>query len=200
MEFIGTFFFVFVIAMGGHAFAAAAMLMAWVYIGSLISGGHFNPAVSLAVAMRGKLAWDKLAGYMIAQICGGIAAYLLTYYIHGQVMVPEPMVHLLPAFIVEVLLASVLALVVLVVTTTQKLSGHNTFGLAIGFTIPALAAIGKTTSGGLFNPAIAFGASIVGAVLGGHVVLGHLVMYVLGALLGGALASYLFHYFGMENK
>ena len=55
MEFLGTFL-IFTIAMTSNSFAIAAMLMAWVYIGGYISGGHYNPMVSLAVALRGRLA------------------------------------------------------------------------------------------------------------------------------------------------
>ena len=49
IEFLGTFFLILTIALTGNAIAIAAMLMAWIYIGGYISGGHYNPAVSLGV-------------------------------------------------------------------------------------------------------------------------------------------------------
>jgi aquaporin Z len=202
MECIGTFFFVFTVAATGNPFAIAAMLMAWVYIGGYISGGHYNPAVSLAVALRGRLEWDEARNYMIAQILGGIIAFAMTSYFYGHITIPKPGlgISLLQAFIMEVLLACVLALVVLTVATTEKFKESHVFGFAIGFTIPALAALGGPISGGLFNPAIPLGAAIVGAFKRMPISYEHLAMYVVGALLGGFLAAYLFTYFHTQDN
>jgi aquaporin Z len=202
MEFLGTFFLVLTIAMTGNPFAIAAMLMAWVYIGGYISGGHYNPAVSLAVAARGRLAWHELPWYWLAQVLGGIAAYLLTAHLRGAISIPMPghNVTLGQAFIMEILLAFVLALVVLVVATSERLKIGHIFGFAIGFTIPALAYLGGPISGGLFNPAIALGANIVGALKGMTISWEHLFMYVIGALVGGLLAACAYKYFLKENN
>lgn len=196
MEFVGTFFFILSIALTGNSIAIASMLMAWVYIGSLISGSHYNPMVSVAVALRGRMEWSEVPGYIIAQILGGFAAFAFTHFIHGTIAIPHPgaEVTLLQAFIVEVLLAFVLALVILIVATNESFEGNDIFGLAIGFTIPALAAVGGPISGGLFNPAIAIGAAAFGYIKGMAVSQSHLAMYVGGAFLGGALAAYLYNY------
>lgn len=201
VEFLGTFFFILTIAMTSNPFAIAAMLMAWVYIGGYISGAHYNPMVSLAVALVGKLSWKKLPWYMLAQVLGGILAFIMTRFWHGMITIPMPGVHvtLLQAFIMEVLLAFVLALVILVVAMSEKFKGNDIFGLAIGFTIPALAYLGGPISGGLFNPAIALGATIVGIFGGAPIVWEHLIMYVAGAFLGGFLAACAFKYFIAEN-
>lgn len=202
MECLGTFFFVLTIIVTGNALAIAAMLMAWVYIGGYVSGGHYNPAVSLAVALRGRLSREELLRYMGAQIVGGFAAYLIAAFIGSQIVLPAPgtNVTLLQAFVVEILLAFVLALVVLTVATSERFKGSQVFGVAIGFTIPALAILGSPISGGLFNPAIALGAAFFGLINGLAVIWPHVLMYVAGALIGGFLAAYTFHHFGLDEK
>lgn len=202
MEFIGTFFFIFAIAMTGNPFAIAAMLMAWVYIGGAVSGAHYNPAVTLAVALRGHLAWSNVPKYMVAQILGGLSAFALSYFFTGSVQYTQPGqgVTFLQAFIMEVLLAFVLALVVLVVATWDKFRPNYVFGFAIGFTILALAFVGSPVSGGLFNPAISLGSALLALILHAPHLSWELVgMYVGGALLGGALAAYAFKYLILDE-
>lgn len=200
MEFLGTFFFIFTITMTANPIAIAAMLMAWVYIGAFVSGSHYNPLLSFAVALRGRLAWHDVPWYMLAQILGGFVAFALTAFLHGAVAIPSPAPHVtfLQALIVETLLSFVLALIVLVVVTSEKYKGNDIFGLAIGFTVLALAVLGATTSGGLFNPAIALGGTIYSLLHGVSPVWEHVVMYVGGAFLGAFLAAAAFHYFVAE--
>lgn len=200
IEFLGTFFLVLTIAMTGDPLAIAAMLMAWVYIGGFISGAHYNPAVSLAVTLRGKLSWIEAARYMAAQIAGGFSAFAMTAFLNGKVIMPAPgaAFTLQQALIVEVLLAFILAYVVLTVATSESFKNSQIFGFAIGFTIPALAILGSPISGGLFNPAIAIGANLFGALKGMPIVLPHVIMYVGGAFLGGYLAAYAFRHFTVK--
>ena len=98
-EFIGTFFLVSTI---GHTvigalpgviapLAIGSILMVMVYAGGHISGGHYNPAVTLAVWMRGKCATADVPGYMIAQVLGGVVAAFLVLFMKGQPTV-TPMV------------------------------------------------------------------------------------------------------------
>lgn len=200
MEFLGTFFLVLTFALTGNPFAIASILMAWVYIGGFVSGAHYNPAVSLAMAIRGRLGWQHVPYYMAAQILGGILAFALAYFLHGSINIPTPATNLLHAFIVEILLAFVFAFVVLAVATANVFKNNDIFGLAIGFTIPALAYIGGPISGGLFNPAIALGANLFGLVKKIPVEWSHVGMYVGGALIGGALAAYAFDYLLVDVK
>ena len=189
IEGIGTFFFILTVIMTANPIASAAMLMAWVYIGGFISGGHYNPAVTLAVALRGKLPLDRVPGYWLAQILGGFAAFAMTYFLRSSVTIPAPVVGLAPAFVLEILLAFVLALVVLTVATSAKFKDSRIFGVAIGFTIAALALLGSPISSGLFNPAIALGGMLFSITRGMRIIWPHVLMYVTGALLGGFLAA-----------
>jgi aquaporin Z len=202
IEFLGTFFFILTIAMTGNAFAIAAMLMAWIYIGGAISGGHYNPLVSLAVSLRGRLEKKLVAWYMLAQIAGGLAAYALAGFLNHVFELPAPGANITigQACAVEILLAFVFALVILVVATSDQFKGNHIFGFAIGFTIPALAALGGPISGGLFNPAIALGAAGYALLTDVPVIYAHTVMYVGGALLGGALAALFFNYMYVSAK
>jgi aquaporin Z len=201
MECLGTFFFIATIALTKSPFAIASMLMAWLYIGGFVSGGHYNPAVTLAVALRNRISFDTAIRYMIAQIIGGFLAYAFVFYIKGSYVVPAPgaNINLLQAGLVEILLAFVFCLVVLTVATTERYRGVSIFGFAIGFTVPALAAFGGPISGGLFNPAIAIGSHIFAAFQGMSIVWEQLGMYVIGALIGAALAAYAYDYFDIQH-
>ena len=73
-EFLGTMFFLYVILATGDAVAIGLALMAAIFILGKKSGGHFNPAVSVMMAVAGKLSMKDLAPYVVAQIAGGLAA------------------------------------------------------------------------------------------------------------------------------
>jgi len=199
-EFIGTFFFVLVIALvvtpGGQAWAPLAIgatLMVVVYMGGHVSGGHYNPAVSLAVYLRGKLAAKDVLPYMVAQILGAIAAAYISYLLLGQTFAPSPAASAatVGAVMVELLFTFLLALVVLNTATSKHTQGNSYYGLAIGFTIVVAAFAGGGISGGAFNPAVAAGPTLVNAICGGGT-LGNLWIYLVGPFLGGALAAFVF--------
>ena len=77
VEFLGVFVFVYVILATGNPVAIGATLTAIIYAVRNISGGHINPAVSIAMNLAGKINTTKLAGYIAAQILGAVAAVLL---------------------------------------------------------------------------------------------------------------------------
>jgi len=194
-EFIGTFFLVLTIGLtvlGGTPFAPLAIgaaLMVMVYMGGHTSGGHYNPAVSLAVMLRGKLATKDLLPYMLAQLAGALAAALVTRAITGHTFAPAPADSASPlaALLVELLFTFALALMVLNTATSSRTQGNSYYGLAIGFTVTVGAFAGGPISGGAFNPAVGVGPTIVDALLGDGT-FGHLWLY----LLGGVLAALVF--------
>ena len=170
VEFIGTFFLVLVIGLtvlGGGAGAVApvaigSVLTVMVYAGGGISGAHYNPAVTLAVWMRGKCATKDVAPYMTAQIVAAIVAGLTATYLKNNPFVTAPTPDIPRALLNEFLFTFALATVVLHTTTAKRSAGNNYYGLAIGFTVLAGAYAGGAISGGAYNPAVAVGISVMG--------------------------------------
>ncbi len=199
-EFVGTFFLVFTIGLTVTAgapmapLAIGSSLMIMVYMGGHVSGAHYNPAVSLALLLRGKLgSVGEFAGYVASQLAGAVVAALATYLIVGQTLkvAPADSASTLAALLVEILFTFALALVVLNVAASAKTRGNSFYGLAIGFTITVGAFAGGPISGGAFNPAVGTGPILVDALLGGGS-LSHLWLYLVGPFLGGAVAAGVF--------
>jgi aquaporin Z len=197
-EFIGTFVLVATIGftvLQESVFAPVAIgsaLMIAVYMGGHISGAHYNPAVTLGVWMRGTLDSRFVAGYMVAQLLGAFVAALFVRWLVGQSFVPLPggANTMLQALAAEIVFTFVLVLVVLNVATDEATAGNSYYGLAIGFTVLAGAFAVGAISGGAFNPAVGLGPAIVHAMTGGPV--GHVWLYLVGPLLGGALAAWVY--------
>ena len=74
MEFLGTLFFLYVILATGQALAIGLALTVAIMVGGKVSGGNFNPAVSIMMAAAGKLSMKDLLPYIVAQVAGGLAA------------------------------------------------------------------------------------------------------------------------------
>jgi aquaporin Z len=197
-EFIGTFFLVFTICISVQSKASLAplaiglVLAAMVFAGGHVSGAHYNPAVTLAVYLRGKLPARDIAPYMGAQILGAVAAALISGVVLGTR--PETAFSvtgraLVAALIVEVLVTFALAYVVLSVATSKDHPNNSFYGLAIGFTVLAGAVTVGGISGGVFNPAVAIGVSVAGMVSWSMI-----WVYLTANLAGGALAAVAFRY------
>lgn len=169
-EFIGTFFLVFTVGMtvlgpnSAAAFAPLAIgsiLAVMIYAGGHISGGHYNPAVSLAVFIRGKLPAVDLIFYWIAQLVAGAAAAYATLYFKGAPGTTPLLLEQNHALLAEFLFTFALCFVVLNVATAKETSLNSYFGFAIGFTVLAGAYAVGAVSGGAFNPAVALGATLL---------------------------------------
>jgi aquaporin Z len=192
-EFIGTFFLVFTIVLTGLAGAALAplaigvVLAALVFAGGHTSGAHYNPAVTVAVWLRGKLPTTDVLPYMLAQIAGAVAAAGIGWYA-ADAQPPTAFHvsgrHLVAALAVELLVTFALAFVVLNVATSKDHPNNSFYGLAIGFTVLAGAVSVGGISGGVFNPAVAIGVSAAGMISWSM-----LWVYLVANLAGGALAA-----------
>jgi aquaporin Z len=198
-EFIGTFFLTLTVclAVTGDrpipALAIGSALMVMVYMGGHVSGGHYNPAVSLAVFLSKKLPSSDFVPYVIAQMLGAIAAAYVSYLVLGRTFAPAPgtSISAVSAILVEALFTFALALTVLNVACSEKTKGNSYYGLAIGFTIVVAAFAGGWISGGAFNPAVGTGPTVIHSIFGGGS-LANLWIYYAGPLAGGALASVVF--------
>ena len=171
VEFIGTFFLVATIGFtvlepkGAGAMAPLAIgssLMIMVFAGGHVSGGHYNPAVTLAVFLRGKCPALDVVPYWIAQVLGaGVAAGTVLYM--KNYPKPTAMTLDIPrALLAEFLYAFALCYVVLNAATAKGTAGNSFYGLAIGFTVVVGAYAVGAISGGAFNPAVAVGITVMG--------------------------------------
>lgn len=197
VEFIGTFFLVLVVGLcvigpfvGALApLAIGSVLVVMVYAGGYISGGHYNPAVTLAVWMRGKCAAHDVPWYMIAQfIAGAIAALVVLALRTGNVITPVT-INVPAALLAEFLFTFALVYVVLNVATSRRTEGNSYYGLAIGFTLMVAAFAIGNVSGAAINPAVAVGLTVMGLLA-----VGNIWIYLVADFIGGAVAAVTFRY------
>lgn len=192
VELIGTFFLVFTVGntvIGKCDIAPLAIglsLMVMIFAGGHVSGGHFNPAVTLAVWWRGKCDSKDVVPYIAAQIIGAVlAALVVIFVLQGKGSAGDVKVG--PAFVAELLGTLALAWVVLNVATTRANANNSFYGLAIGMTVTAMAFALGPVSGAAFNPAVAIGATAMGLIKGGN-----LWVYLVACSLGGLAAAQIF--------
>jgi aquaporin Z len=192
VEFIGTFFLVFTVGIAVRQaapfapFAIGSILMVMIFAGGHVSGGHFNPAVTLAAFLRGRCDKKDVVPYWVAQFVAAVVAALLVNVVLGsRADVAKIAVRAtLPSFIVEFLFTFALAWTVLNVATTKATMGNSFYGLAIGFTVLVGAITVGGISGGAFNPAVGLGVWTMGLES-----LQQFGVYLISDLLGAAVAA-----------
>ena len=203
VELIGTFFLVLVIGLTAIApgagplgpLAIGLVLMVMVYAGAHISGAHYNPAVTLAVWMRGACRAKDVPGYLIGQAGGAVLAALFAgWVVRGLPIIPIE-INWKRALPLELVFTFALAYVVLNVATVKRTAGNSYFGLAIGMTVAAAAYAAGGISGGMFNPAVAVGLTVLGLSQGDN-----LWVYLLATLAGGALAALAFKFTNTDRS
>ncbi|HET9100304.1 MAG TPA: aquaporin [Acidobacteriaceae bacterium] len=203
MELIGTFFLVLTIGMsviaGGSGvippLAIGSILMVMIYAGGHISGGHYNPAVTLGVWIRGRCSTKDVAPYMIFQVIGAVLAAFAVKYLTPGMPIATRELAVMPELLAEFLFTFALVFVVLNSATSKDNNGNSFYGLAIGFTVLAGAfAVGGIASAA-FNPAVAVGISSMGLVSWSR-----LWIYIVANFSGGALAAVTFRLLCPEDK
>ena len=203
IEFIGTFFLAMTVGMtviGASAGALAPVaigsaLMIMVYAGGHVSGGHYNPAVTLAVWLRGRCATKDVLPYWVAQILGALAASAVVLFLKGDTMATPTDLKAQPALLAEFLGTFALCYVVLNVATAKATAGNSNYGLAIGFTVMVMAYALGGVSGGAFNPAVATGITVMHLAKASN-----FWIYLLGNLGGGAVAALTFKFVNPDDK
>jgi aquaporin Z len=203
VEFIGMFLFVFTVGMATESanksgailapIAIGSVLMVIVFAGGHVSGGHYNPAVSTAVWIRGKIKANEYVAYMITQFVAAVLGGLLVNAIGGK-QTAGVTAATGKMLVVEFLFTFALAYVVLNVATAKGTEGNSFYGLAIGFILVVGVISVGWISGGAFNPAIALGATVLGAFKWSHI-----WIYLLADFLGGAAAALAFLYIQGEH-
>jgi aquaporin Z len=206
VEFIGAFFLVFTIGMvafepnaapkGFAPLAIGSALMVMIYAGGHISGGHYNPAVTLAVAIRGRCPWRDVPFYMGAQVLAALAAVFIVPIAKGTPTIEPMKLSILPTLLAEFLFTFALAYVVVNVATAKNNAGNSNYGLAIGFTVLVGAYAVGSISGGAFNPAVAVALAAWGVLPSTSAIW----MYLVANFLGGALAGFAFNNLNPEDR
>jgi aquaporin Z len=197
VEFIGTFFLVFTVGMATAKagagvlapLAIGAVLMVMVFAGGHISGGHYNPAVSTSVLVRGKMTPAEWITYVLVQCIAAVVAGLVVRAFNGGASAAN-LASTWKILLAEFLFTFALAYVVLNVATSRETEGNSFYGLAIGFTVAAGALAVGGISGGAFNPAVAVGASVIGILKWSHIWI-YLLANFGGGLIAGAWFLYL---------
>jgi aquaporin Z len=192
IELIGTFFLVLTVGMtaayapgaGAMAPVAIGMVLAiMIYAGGPISGGHYNPAVTVGVWLRGACPATDVGPYIGSQALGAVLASLVAAFLTGGDCSPMSL-NVVPVLVAEFLFTFALVFVILNVATTKAVEGNSYFGLAIGGTVMVGAYAVGGISGGAFNPAVALGLVIMGAVP-----MASIWMYLVACFLGGIVAA-----------
>jgi aquaporin Z len=169
-------------------------LMVLVYMGGHISGAQYNPAVAIAVWIRGGQDGRRTIAYIMAQIAGGLAGALIGSWLTGKPLMVQPAA---TAPLASVLLAEfvgtfALVLVILNVATHPATKGNPYYGAAIGGTVLACAATLGPISGGAFNPAVGVCPAIVNILTGQGVTLLASWIYIVGPVAGAIAAALIF--------
>jgi aquaporin Z len=195
VEFIGTFFLVFTVGTATAKLnptgpiaplAIGSVLMVMVFAGGYISGGHYNPAVSTGAMVRGKLTQQEWVAYIVTQLVAGVIGGLFASIVAGH-QHAGPLGGTGKVLLAELLFTFALVWVVLNVATAKGQEGNSFFGLAIGFTVLAGAFAVGAISGGAFNPAVALGQIVHGAVG-----FSNIWKYWLAQFIAGAVAGWVF--------
>ena len=202
-EFIGTFFLVLIVgctvipaAAGVIApLAIGAALMVMVFATGHVSGGHLNPAVTLAVFLRGTCPARDVIPYWVAQIVAGVVAAFVAVYLCGRSGTPMEIKSVPMAFVAEFLFTFALTFVVLNVATAKGTANNSFYGLAIGMTVMTGAFAVGGISGGAFNPAVAVGIGIMKLVD-----LSQIWIHIVADLAGAAIAAFTFKIFNPGDE
>lgn len=195
MELIGALFLVLTYSMVGNPLAIGTMLAVLVYMGAHISGSHYNPAVSLAMWLRGKLGGRDMLFYMFFQLLGAFLAAGIYFLLAGKHYYPSPApgIGYWKIFLVELLFTFFFVFVFLTVFTAKKFKANGMYGLIIGFAILPVVFLGGT-----YNPVISVGPALLNLASGGMAIK-HVPAYLLGTLTGGVLSTLFYRYIYCEE-
>ena len=179
----------------GTAFAFGLSVIAMAYTIGGISGCHINPAITLCVALSGRMTWKDACGYWCGQVIGAIVAGAILLLLTKVVSAPDLTGGLGTngvanaggvggAFLVEVIATFLFVLVVLG-TTDSKVGAGNLAGLAIGLTLVLVHLVCINLTGTSVNPARSIGP----ALFAGGQALKDLWVFICAPLVGGALSA-----------
>ena len=202
VEFIGTFFLVLtigcvVVTDAPHVskpLAIGFVLMVMVYAGGHVSGAHYNPAVTLAVWLRGRCDTKDVVPYIVAQLGAALMAAIVVGFLVGP-GTPMTISNVPQALLAELLFTFALAFVILNVATAKATAGNSFYGLAIGLTVAGAAFTIGDISGCALNPAVAIGAAMMKLVN-----FQDIWIHLVADCAGGAAAASAFKFINPEDR
>ena len=211
-EFLGTFALVFIgagavlvngitggaLGLVGIAFAHGLVLMTMIYALAHISGAHFNPAITIAMALNRRIDAMKALGYIVSQLLGAaVAGFMLLFMFPAATSAQLwgfPMdVGMGFGIAVEAVLTFFLVSVVYGVAVNKK-APAGFYGLAIGLVLTYDILFGGTQTGGAMNPARAFGPALASGFWGTQAI------YWLGPIIGALVAGLVYEYLLADQK
>ena len=188
-ELVGTFFLVLIIGLSKNPLAIGFGLTVLVYMGAHISGAHYNPVVSLAMLLRKEINSSDFFKYLVAQILGAfIAAFVVSIMSSNMQVQPDLQESIAMILLAELIFTYLLVFVILNVATHPNLDGNSFYGLAIGLTVMAGAYSVGPLSGGVFNPAVSIGPSLVDLITDAGISQ-HFTWYYLTAPIAGSILA-----------
>jgi glycerol uptake facilitator protein len=184
---------------GGLAFGFA-LVIAVLVVGS-ISGAHVNPSVTVALALRGRFPWRDVPAYVGAQLVGGVLAALVMFlsFGHSGSKAGLAATHLTPPYdsgkyLVAALLLEAVGTFLLCYTvislTDPRRTGNTPLAFGIGFALAVGAMAAGAATGGSLNFARTFGPELMLSMTGGSAQWGHIWVYLIGPMVGAAIAAY----------
>jgi MIP family channel proteins len=211
-EFIGTFALVFIgagavlvnavsggaVGLVGIALAHGLVLMSMIYALASVSGAHFNPSVTIAMALNRRIGAGQALGYVASQLLGAAAAGFLLLFLFPAAT-PEQL-YGFPLSIgtgfgiaLEAVLTFFLVFVIYGVAVNRK-APAGFFGLAIGLVLTYDILMGGTQTGAAMNPARAFGPALASGIWEPQII------YWLGPVIGAVLAGIVYEYILSKEK
>lgn len=206
VEFVGTFFLLLAIGLNvapgasvplGGALAPLAIgltLMVMVYAGGHMSGAHYNPAVTVAVFLRGRCKASDVVPYILSQLLGGVGGSVLALYLIPPALAQPVVIDTVRVFLAEFVFTFALAYVVLNVATSKATAGNSYYGLAIGATVMSGAFAVGSISGAAFNPAVVLGVVIMGLANPANI-----WVYLVANFLGSVVAALVFRTLNQDD-
>ena len=212
-EFIGTFALIFIGAGAGAvigggtggfagiiaiAFAHGLVILTFAYAYGAISGGHFNPAVTVGLLTAGEISVSDAVAYIVSQLVGGIVGGLLLLMVlggaetglgkpglfSGQIGTVTVTVSWFAGFVIEAVLAFFLVNTIL--NTAVAGRGGDLAPVAIGFTLVLNIITGGMLTGAAFNPARALGPMVATGDFS------NFILYMIAPLVGAVVAALLY--------
>ena len=201
VEFIGTFFLVFAVlsaAVSGippefGPVAVGAVLTAVIYAGGHVSKAHYNPAVTIAFFLRGKIRASEILPFIGAQLIAALLGALLVGLVYPGAQIEAASISTGPSLIAETVFTFALVFVILNVALDKRIEGNQFYGIAIGLIVVGGAYTVGSVSSAVFNPAVAFGS-----MLNGILPWGALWIYLVANLSGAIAAAICFQYVGED--